>query len=110
VTVTLVVVALAAWRTWYLIGQDDGPFNILDRARRYITGLPRDWKERDQIPDSYREGMKDFLECPFCLGFWIALAWAGLYALDDEWAFWVGLPFAVNAVTVAVNHWLTADE
>ena len=86
-----VLIAVAAWRTWHLLADD----LILDRPRRYVT---RKWKP-----------LEDFIECPFCLGFWVSLAWVGFFVLWDEGALWAALPFALNAMVVAVNHWLTAD-
>lgn len=108
--VILVTVALAAWRVWHLLALDSGPWDVIDRARRYVTGLPQDWKEGDKIPKTYRRHLaEEFIECPFCMGFWVSLAWAGLYAVDDDWAFWGALPFALNTVVIFGNHALS-DE
>lgn len=50
----LLVMTLAAFRVWRLIGED----TILDR--------PRDWViERS-------EKLSDFITCPWCAGFWIS--------------------------------------
>jgi len=87
-----VLLALAAWRVWHLIALDD----ITDRPRRYVT--------------DGRDKLLDFIECPFCMGFWVALAWVGAWAVDDEVTGWVALPFAVNAGVVFVNYWLNKDE
>lgn len=87
-----VLLALAAWRVWHLIALDD----ITDRPRRYVT--------------QGREKLLDFIECPFCMGFWVALAWVGAFALWDDGTAWAALPFALNAIVVFANHWLTKDE
>ena len=87
-----VLLALAAWRVWHLIALDD----ITDRPRRYIT--------------DGRDKLLDFIECPFCMGFWISLAWATAFAVDDDVTVWVALPFALNAGVVLVNYWLNKDE
>ena len=101
-----IVLALAAWRVWHLFAED----TILDRPRRYITRLGKDWQEDgDKVPDNYRLGVGEFIECPFCLGFWVALAWVVFYAIWPEGAVWTALPFALSSVVVVVNHWLTAD-
>lgn len=86
-----VLLGLAAWRIWYLLSDD----LILDRPRRYVT---RRWKKAE-----------DFIECPFCLGFWVSLAWVGAFAVFPTETPWVALPFALNAVVVGMNHWLTSD-
>lgn len=55
----LVLLGLAAYRTWKLLAED----TILDGAR-----------------DRMGYGLK-FLRCPWCSGFWIALAWWGAWQL-----------------------------
>ena len=87
-----VLLALAAWRTWHLIAQDD----LTESLRRHVT--------------DGRDKLKDFVECPFCLGFWVALAWVVAFAVDDDVTVWAALPFAVNAGVIAVNPWLTSDD
>lgn len=97
------LLALAAWRVWHLLAQD----TILDKPRRYVTRLGWDWHEDDNVPDNYRFGLAEFIECPYCLGFWIALAWAAFFSAWPEGATWTALPFALNAAVVVVNHWLS---
>ena len=86
-----VLLALAAWRAWHLIALDD----LTDRPRRYVT------KGRDKL--------LDFIECPYCLGFWTALAWVIAFAIWDTGTLWAALPFAANAGVIAANRWLTAE-
>ncbi len=93
-----VLLGLAAWRVWHLLADD----TILDRPRNWIAKVD----EHNRVG---REGLADFLECPFCLGFWVALAWVGFYAVWPTGAVWAALPFALNAVVVVVNHWLTSE-
>jgi hypothetical protein len=87
-----VLLALAAWRIWHLIALDD----ITDRPRRYVT--------------QGREKLLDFIECPYCMGFYVALGWVVAFAVDDTWALWAALPFAVNAGVIVVAYWLTAED
>ena len=76
---SFVLVALAAFRTWKLLGDD----TILDR--------PRQWVCR-------RIGKADvFLTCPWCAGFWISLGWAAAW-WAHEWAVYAAVPFAVSAL------------
>jgi hypothetical protein len=59
-----VLLALAAFRAWKLIGDDA----ILDR--------PRDWAVK------HRPTLELFLACPYCLGAWCSLAaYAGWIAV-----------------------------
>ncbi len=72
----LVLLGLAAYRTWRLLAEDD----LTDRARRYVTRLGPSWqKEGDPIPDGYRLKAMQFILCPWCLGFWVAAGWWGLW-------------------------------
>lgn len=67
------VVVLAAWRTWALISRD----LILDR--------PRDrWFKKGTM-------RRDWLECPYCSGFWVATGWVGAWVAVD----WPGTMWAL---------------
>lgn len=71
-----ILLALVAYRGWRLVAEDA----ILDRPRRWLVRLPRDWEESDDpdrprpLPKEYREGVALFLNCPWCAGAWVALA------------------------------------
>jgi hypothetical protein len=83
------LLALAAWRVWHLIALDD----ITDRPRRYVT--------------DGRDKLLEFVECPFCMGFWIALGWVVAFAVDDTVTLWAALPFAVNAGVIGLQRVLS---
>lgn len=87
-----VLLALAAWRVWHLIALDD----ITDRPRRYIT--------------DGREKVLDFVECPYCMGFWVSLGWVLGFAIDDDVTLWAALPFAVNAGVIALARVMSSDD
>ncbi len=89
-----ILLALAAFRTWRLLGEDD----ILNRPRRYVTGLPQDWKDGDAIPKGYREWLVDFIECPYCSGAWMAFAWWGAWEIWPHGATVVAVPLALSAL------------
>lgn len=76
----LILLALASWRTWVLVSRDD----ILNRPRRYVT--------------LNRKRTGEFLDCPYCSGFWIALAWWGAYELWPHGAVVVAGAVAVTAL------------
>lgn len=80
------LLGLAAWRTWHLLAKDD------------ITEPARDWLD---------ERFDEFISCPFCLGFWVSLAWTGFWVVWPTGALWSALPFALNSAVVVVNHWLS---
>lgn len=87
----VVLLAAAAWRIWHLIALDD----ITDRPRSYVT--------------EGREKLLEFIECPYCMGFWVALGWVVAFAVNDTWTLWAALPFALNAGVIALSRWLTSD-
>ena len=89
-----VLLTLAAFRVWRLISED----TILERPRRYVTGLPQRWKEGDALPKGYREYLAIFIECPWCAGFWISVAWWGAWQIWPHGAVVAAVPFAISAL------------
>lgn len=85
------VLGLAAWRVWHLLALDDVTAPIRGRLVRKGNG-------------QQRKRLEEWIECPYCLGFWIALAWAGYVALWEEGAFWTALPFSFSTIIVAVSR------
>lgn len=90
---TMILLGLASYRIYRLISMD----TILDTTRAKLLRLG-DWREGQPVPASYRSGIGDFLTCPWCLGFWLALGWWG------AWQFWphatlvVAAPFVISAL------------
>jgi hypothetical protein len=99
-----VLLALASYRLWRLLAEDD----LLDRPRRWALRLG-DWEDGQPVPDGYRIKWGEFLACPWCAGFWIAVGWwAAWLAWDDTLA--LAVPFALSAILGLVNAavgWLT---
>ena len=81
----LLLLALAAYRTFRLIGED----TILDRPRHWLVRLPNDWQADGSLPRDYREGLAVWLQCPWCAGFWNAAVW---------WVAWLIWPHATLVV------------
>lgn len=101
------LLALAAWRVYRLLAED----TILDRPRRYLLRLSKDWQdEKDDPGPNYREDWGIFLTCPYCAGFWISGVGLGLYSLIIDWhgvfqflVTWFALS-AVVALTAKVDE------
>jgi hypothetical protein len=77
------LIALAAFRTFRLIGYD----TILDPVRNKVI-------KREQAHDpegKYRRELDIFMHCPWCLGFWITAAW---------WLSWLAWPHFTTVVAV----------
>ena len=88
-----VLLALAAWRVFQLIAEDE----ILNGPRRYVTGkLDEKWEL--------------FIECPYCAGFWIALAWWAAWQVNEKWTLIVAVPWALSAGVIGASKILSSDE
>lgn len=94
------LLALAAFRVWRLVAEDD----LTDRPRRWLLRLGDQWREDgDPVPDDYRAGLAAFLVCPWCLGFWLAAGWWLAWLATDEWATGLAVPFAMSAAVGIVR-------
>lgn len=87
-----VLLSLAAWRTFQLLAEDD----ILETPRRYVTDLLSEYWE-------------DFLTCPYCAGFWIAVVWWLSWQLWEFGTLVVATPFVLSAGVVASAKVLSSD-
>lgn len=87
----LLLLGLAAWRSWVLIGQD----TILDRPRRYVT-------EKSEYVEA-------LLECPYCAGFWIALLWWGAWQMWPNGSLVVAGAVALSALVPLIER-AASDE
>lgn len=102
-----VLLGAAAWRSWQLLAHDD----ILDRPRRWLLRLGDEWRRSgDSVPADYRYEWAKFLVCPFCFGFWVALAWWGMWQISEHWTLVFAAPFALSVVVVSGARLLTEDE
>jgi len=94
-----VLLAGASWRTWRLLAQDV----ILDPLRSRLFGL-QGWEEGQPVPDSYREGLAEFVTCPACFGFWITAAWWGAWQMFPHATEVAGGLTLLSAVVILVSH------
>lgn len=92
------LIAVASYRLWRLLAED----TILDRPRKWSLGIS-EWQEGDTVPSSYRRKAGEFLTCPWCLGFWVALGWWAAWLIWEEWAVFVAVPFALSAAVGVLN-------
>lgn len=86
------LLALASWRVFVLLAEDD----ITERPRRYVT-------------DRVSKKFSDFLTCPYCLGFWIAVGWWVAWQLWEHGTLVAAAVLAINAGLIAVYHVLSSD-
>jgi Protein of unknown function (DUF1360) len=102
------LIGAASYRLWLLLAED----SILDRPRRWIMRLG-DWEEPDPAPALYRAKLGEFVACPWCFGFWIAVAWWAAWLVWEQGALVVATPFALSAVVGGLNAlvgFLTGDD
>jgi hypothetical protein len=98
------LLSLAAWRLWYLLAHDE----IMDRPRRYVTRLGDKWeKEGDPTPKEYRIGLGNWIECPYCSGAWVALAWWIAWLVFPTEVMYATVPFALSAGLVGSEKFLS---
>ncbi len=72
------LLALAAYRVWKLVADDA----ILDPLRNRIQ---------------FSDTEKLFVNCPWCLGFWVGLFWVACWWIDGYVTLVAAVPFAVSA-------------
>jgi len=84
---TFILLSLAAWRTWALLARD----LLLDRVRDRLA--PAGTKRRD------------WLECPYCSGFWHAAVWVSAWELghDGSWWRWAAEIWAAATIVVLIE-------
>lgn len=81
------LLALAAYRVFWLIAEDD----ITAPIRERLTARGR------------REKTELFLTCGWCAGFWICVGWWLAWLALNEWAVVAAVPFALSAVVGLVT-------
>lgn len=96
----------AAFRTWHLIAFD----KVLQRPRFWALGLGWQWQKGDPIPLGYRYELGQFVECFYCFGFWVALAWFGLWEIWPHGMLIVATPFALATGLIALARTLSETE
>lgn len=101
----LILIA-CAYRVWRLLAED----SILDEPRQRLVGLPPGWKEGDLIPAHYRNGLAAFINCPWCLGFWISVVLWGAWEISPFWTEVFAFPFAISAGVGIVRGKLDPPE
>lgn len=98
--VEAVVLVLAGHRLTRLIGWD----HITKRWRQRLLGYD-DNGQRNAWPVD-RKPLAEFIHCPWCIGFWIALmGWLALQ-LDADVLLWGAWPLAISsAIGLVSSNW-----
>jgi uncharacterized protein DUF1360 len=93
------LLAGAAFRTWRLLAADA----ILDKPREWLT------RRAKAEAGKHREEVDIFLHCPWCLGFWVTLAWWGAWLIWPHATVLLAVPWAANALVGLVAQNLDGD-
>ena len=88
----LILLALASYRTWRLLAEDE----ILERPREWLIGG--------------RKRLAEFVVCPWCLGFWVALGWWGAWQIWEFGTEVVAVPLALSALVPLIERVTSPDE
>lgn len=87
----LLLLALAAFRLWRLLGED----TILDRPRAALVR---------RMPKG-----EEFITCAWCAGAWISIGWWLAWVAWPHWTLVVAVPFAISAIVGLVASNLDPD-
>lgn len=77
----MVLLVLAAFRVTRLIGWDD----ITEPWRqRLVKKHPKGWRPK-------------LITCPWCIGWWVGLAWWAAWLIENKWTLVAATPWAISA-------------
>jgi hypothetical protein len=93
----LVLLALAAARTWKLLADD----KVLDR--------PRDWV-LDRLDSDDDNPWEYFITCPWCAGAWVSLAWYTGWVAWPSGALALASLAAISALVGGLATWLERQQ
>lgn len=106
----LLVLALAALRTWRLLALDTLPVLVWlrDRAVGYApqTG-PVGPITADIRPVTARPLLAEWLACPWCSGLWIAAGWYAAWAETPRDTLYAACALAMSSAVGVAQHFLS---
>lgn len=103
----LVLLGLAAWRSFQLVAFDE----VLNRPRRWALRLGDEWKDvHDPIPDDYRYAWARWLVCPYCAGAWVALAWWASFEIWAKETLVLASLLAVSTLVIGLAKILSSEK
>lgn len=93
VVLVLLLYALSVARLTRLVNAD----TITDPVRLYVARRARDTGDRSDAERARWATLSYFLSCPWCVGFWLALALAYVPTRLVGWPAWALVPVALAA-------------
>jgi hypothetical protein len=99
----LIQLGLASWRIYQLLSDDE----VLDRPRRWLLRLDVNWAPGQPVEDTYRLKLARFITCPYCFGFWIAVAWWAAWEIWPHATLIAAAPLAISALLIGAAKLLS---
>lgn len=99
----LILLALASFRVWRLLAWD----TILGPYREWLIGRSDGGSRPLIVGRRYRQTLDEFAHCPWCLGFWVTVAWWVAWLCTD-YTLVAAVPWAISALVGAASGILTA--
>ena len=97
----LVILSFACYRLAQLIADDDGPLSIFGRLRQWVDARAKTEQERGRY--LFWQSAADGINCPFCVGVWIAAGLAVVYS-GIEWSTLIYI-FAIAGAQSWLEGW-----
>lgn len=93
----LTLAALATWRIAHLVAKEDGPFDLVVRARA--------WAGDDSM-------FGRLMDCPYCVSIWAAApsAWLALAPAPNGFGAWVLAWLAVSGAACLIERWFSGPD
>jgi len=97
----LVILSLAVFRVFRLLAYD-----VITRPMRirWITHRAEEDGTTYVGPGRYRPKVDEFWHCPWCMGFWLGVAWWACWQVWPGATLGASVPLAMSAIVGLVTH------
>lgn len=104
---TVVLLALAAFRTYRLAARDTitepirGAVTYPDEEAVTLDHVPVDRIRvvgEVELPKPLRVYVSTLLRCPWCLGFYSSVGWWLAWSAEPRWTLWIAVPWALSGL------------
>jgi len=94
-TLHLLILIAATWRLASLVANEEGPYMLFHRLRKWAKRSTRRWVRRSRFAT--------LLECEWCNSIWFGAVLALGYGLLGENFIWLILPLALSSGTIVLK-------
>lgn len=95
----ILILALAVWRASSLLANEDGPYNIFERARMRLGARYLE----DGVTRHGTNELSKGVICVWCNSVWIGAIAALAYYLAPTLTTWLALPLALSAIAIVTE-------